>query len=123
MGTGFNNRGVKTANFHVLRETKAPAVLIEIGFIDNSQDNALFDSNREEIIKGIAGAILSQVGVVYMEEDKDVLEKALEVLERNGILKSPDYWLKHARQGKVVNGEYAGVLIERMAEYISSLES
>ena len=46
---GFANRGVKAANFHVLRETKAPAVLIEIGFIDNSKDNKLFDSKFEKI--------------------------------------------------------------------------
>lgn len=27
-----------------------PAVLIEIGFIDNPKDNAIFDSKREEIV-------------------------------------------------------------------------
>lgn len=64
---GFINRGVKEANFHVLRETKAPAVLIEIGFIDNTGDNNLFDAKRNEIIKAIAKAILAQVGVAYIE--------------------------------------------------------
>jgi len=44
---GFKNRGVKKADFYVLRETKMPAVLIEIGFIDNSIDNALFDIKRK----------------------------------------------------------------------------
>ncbi|WP_270474442.1 N-acetylmuramoyl-L-alanine amidase [Clostridium cochlearium] len=64
---GFVNRGVKTANFHVLRETRCPAVLIEMGFIDNSGDNALFDSKRNEIVKAIAKAILAQVGISYVE--------------------------------------------------------
>ncbi|MCX7904236.1 MAG: N-acetylmuramoyl-L-alanine amidase [Caloramator sp.] len=64
---GFTDRGVKEANYHVLRETKAPAVLIEIGFIDNSGDNALFDSKRNEIIKAIAKAVLTQLGVDYIE--------------------------------------------------------
>ncbi|MBV1819907.1 N-acetylmuramoyl-L-alanine amidase [Clostridium cochlearium] len=64
---GFVNRGVKTANFHVLRETRCPAVLIEMGFIDNSGDNALFDSKRNEIVKAIAKAILSQLGIGYKE--------------------------------------------------------
>ena len=117
---GFIDRGVKEANFHVLRETKAPAVLIEIGFIDNSQDNALFDAKRDEIVKAISGAILSQLGLAYIEESKNGLEGALEVLVRNGILKSPEYWLENARAGKTVKGEYAGLLIERMAEYISA---
>lgn len=60
---GFIDRGVKTANFHVLRETKAPAVLIEMGFIDNSADNNLFDAKRNEIIRVIAKAVLSQLGI------------------------------------------------------------
>lgn len=65
---GFVNRGVKKENFHVLRETKAPAVLIEIGFIDNTGDNNLFDSRRSEIVKGITKAILTQLGITYKEE-------------------------------------------------------
>ncbi|BDR76138.1 N-acetylmuramoyl-L-alanine amidase [Clostridium tetani] len=67
VSVGFINRGVKTANYHVLRETRCPAVLIEIGFIDNSGDNALFDSKRNEIIREISKAILSQVGIGYKE--------------------------------------------------------
>lgn len=65
---GFLNRGVKKANFHVLRETKAPAVLIELGFIDNSKDNSLFDSKKKEIIKAVSKAILAQLGITYKEE-------------------------------------------------------
>ncbi|SKC57450.1 N-acetylmuramoyl-L-alanine amidase [Maledivibacter halophilus] len=62
---GLRNRGIKKANFHVLRETKAPAVLVEIGFIDNTQDNKLFDNKFNEIVEGITKAILLQLGVVY----------------------------------------------------------
>jgi N-acetylmuramoyl-L-alanine amidase len=64
---GFVDRGVKEANFHVLRETKAPAVLIEIGFIDNTNDNNIFDSNRNEIIKALTKAILTEISVSYIE--------------------------------------------------------
>jgi N-acetylmuramoyl-L-alanine amidase len=64
---GFVNRGVKEANFHVLRETKAPAVLIEIGFIDNTNDNNIFDSNRSEIIKALTKAILTEISISYIE--------------------------------------------------------
>lgn len=65
---GFVNRGVKKEDFHVLRETKAPAVLIELGFIDNTFDNNLFDSRRKEIIKAISKSILDQLGITYKEE-------------------------------------------------------
>ncbi|KXZ39671.1 N-acetylmuramoyl-L-alanine amidase [Alkalithermobacter thermoalcaliphilus JW-YL-7 = DSM 7308] len=71
---GFRNRGVKTANFYVLRQTKMPAILIEIGFIDNSQDNKLFDSKKDEIVKSIVMSILDQVGIQYKE--KYVFENA-----------------------------------------------
>ena len=56
------DRKVKVSNFHVLRETKNPAVLIEVGFIDNSSDNKLFDSKFESIAQGIARGCLKQVG-------------------------------------------------------------
>jgi N-acetylmuramoyl-L-alanine amidase len=35
---GLKNRGVKTADFHVLRETNMTAVLIEHGFMDSTND-------------------------------------------------------------------------------------
>ncbi|HHX62043.1 MAG TPA: N-acetylmuramoyl-L-alanine amidase [Epulopiscium sp.] len=56
-GLGFKDRGVKRANFYVLRNTRAPAILIEIGFIDNTADNKLFDQKRQEIVKALGEAI------------------------------------------------------------------
>lgn len=58
---GFRNRGVKMANFYVLRETKMPAILIELGFIDNSKDNYLFDLNRRDIAQELAKTIILEV--------------------------------------------------------------
>lgn len=43
VGIGFRNRGVKVGNFHVLRETYSPAVLLEVGLISNVNDNKLFE--------------------------------------------------------------------------------
>jgi N-acetylmuramoyl-L-alanine amidase len=57
---GIRNRGMKKANFHVLRETKMPAVLVETLFIDTKKDaNLLKNANFIEDIsqayaKGIA---------------------------------------------------------------------
>jgi len=79
---GFANRGVKKENFHVLRETKAPAVLIELGFIDNSVDNNMFDSKISEIIKALAKAILAQVGVNYIEPSAPTQTESSQTLYR-----------------------------------------
>ena len=42
----------------MLRETKAPAVLMEIGFIDNSRDNEIYDRKQKQIVDSITSAIL-----------------------------------------------------------------
>jgi N-acetylmuramoyl-L-alanine amidase len=75
VGVGFVNRGVKSANFHVLRETKSPAILIEAGFIDSSADNNIFDSKRSQIVTAITKAILAQLGINYI---KSKVSKAVE---------------------------------------------
>lgn len=59
---GFADRGVKTANFHVLKQTRCPAMLIEVGFIDNTHDNNLFDNNFSKIAHALAEAFLNQIG-------------------------------------------------------------
>jgi len=52
-----SNRGIKYGNFVVLRETRAPAVLIENGFISNAEDNRLFDTNFSLYAQATANGI------------------------------------------------------------------
>ncbi|WP_003545574.1 N-acetylmuramoyl-L-alanine amidase family protein [Desulfotomaculum nigrificans] len=58
---GVVNRGEKTANFAVLRETGMPAVLIENLFIDTAKDAALLKD--PEFINGLSEAITG--GIVW----------------------------------------------------------
>ena len=56
---GFVNLGVKARpNLVVLRRTRMPAVLVEVGFIDSNVDNRLFDDNFDDIAQAIASGIL-----------------------------------------------------------------
>lgn len=59
---GFHNRGVKQANFSVLRRTSMPAILVELAFINNEAENAKIDSEFDRIADAIASALLSFVG-------------------------------------------------------------
>lgn len=45
---GTRNRGVKTAKFVVIRDTDAPAILIEIGFLTNESDRIMMTSSGFE---------------------------------------------------------------------------
>lgn len=59
---GFREIGVQARpGLVVLRRTKMPALLLEIGFINSENDNRLFDEKRDEIAEAIAGAILGSL--------------------------------------------------------------
>ncbi len=63
--TGFANRGVKFNNaFAVLRDTKAPAILTESGFISNPPEEKLLntDAFRAKIAKAIAQGVAKHLG-------------------------------------------------------------
>ena len=45
----------------------------------------------------------------------DELEVAVKLMVEKEIINSPHYWLDNARKGKTVNGEYAAILIKRVA--------
>ena len=56
---GFVNQGVKERpNLVVLNSTQMPAVLVEVGFINNDEDNLLFDERFYDIARAIADGIL-----------------------------------------------------------------
>lgn len=62
------DRGTKTANFHVLRETSMPAALVEISFISNVEDRNLAKQKKIEIAEAIAKGILEHMGIKYIKE-------------------------------------------------------
>lgn len=60
---GFVNLGIKERpGLVVLRRTKMPAVLVEVGFINSDTDNQIFDDNFDNIALAIAEGILETLG-------------------------------------------------------------
>lgn len=71
---GQNSRGAKIRKnsagrdwFAFIRETKAPAVLVECAFVDNKADLAIIDTEAEQKKMGVAIAkgILKTLGIAY----------------------------------------------------------
>ncbi len=59
------NRGVKFANYSVLRNTSMDACLVELGFIDNSEDFQILQSKQDELATAIAKGICNYLGAPY----------------------------------------------------------
>ena len=57
--TGSMNRGLKFANFQVLRDTSMSAILAELGFVDSDSDSLKIPSEeyRRQCMRGISKAI------------------------------------------------------------------
>ena len=92
---GFVNLGVKARpNLIVLRRTKMPAVLVEVGFINSDSDNALFDESLEDIAQAIADCIL-------------------DTLELEGQIEPPGYEIQ---VGSFRNAKYASNLLNELLE-------
>jgi N-acetylmuramoyl-L-alanine amidase len=65
---GFRDRGIKKDDFQVLRDTNAPAILIEVGFIDSVTDNDIFDRGYNNIVHAIVNSITAYTkGVVNVD--------------------------------------------------------
>lgn len=117
-GTQQKNRGVLSENFHVLRETKMPSVLVECAFMDNLREAGLLmsDSFRAECANEICKGICEYLGTVYVDTTKDPT-----VQELVGVLAMVDpqiigdkaKWEKKAAADKDIYW-----LLRKMYEYV-----
>lgn len=62
---GNRSRPLGTANYYVLKHTKAPALLCECGFMDSSVDTPIIltDDFARQCAQGIAHAVLNKLGI------------------------------------------------------------
>lgn len=119
---GLADRGIKVKNLCVLRETDAPAVLVENAFISNFDDrkNILTNSSvLQTLAYCYAQAILDilniKVNLLETVTATSEYEKALDTLVREKIINSKDYWLNNKN-----SLNYLDLLIINMANYIEN---
>ena len=119
--TGLNNRGVKVENFAVIRETNMPAILVEMGFINNPLEEQLLIDRPELFAKAIATGVLEYVGIKGKEiETSDLTtdEAKSIVAERADLAAETIQYLYSYRWGdalvtklaKAMLGDVSGIL-------------
>jgi len=59
---GAKNRGIKPGRYYVLRKNKRPAVLVELGFISNANENNSLQKShiRQKLAEAVARGILAE---------------------------------------------------------------
>lgn len=135
MAMGISNRGMKRANFHVLRESAMPAFLTEGGFMDSTVDiTKLRDDNYlkaqgEAIAEGLAiyfklqlKPLREEMPIVLGEQDgnhfyqpsmQTIINSTIDVLIRlenkqEGALSS--IWREKLAQGTLTDSDAIGIL-------------
>ena len=82
---GTTDRGTKTANFAVLRETTMPALLVETAFISNKEDSDKLKNRQEDFANAIFIAICDEYNISYqpekLETAEEILNKLTELIE------------------------------------------
>lgn len=101
------DRGVKTANFQVLRDTLMPAILIETAFISNEKDNNILQTKQDDFALAIANGILSYLGESKVTQQKNEYsyDNTVNNMVLDGvILKDDNLWQNIANWERMLNG-------------------
>lgn len=96
--TGFRDRGVKEENFAVLRLTRCPAALVELGFISNPQEEQIMktfdyqDQASTAIVEGI-----KEFADIHEPVEPPVIaqhwaKQYLDALQAKGLITDPGEW-------------------------------
>jgi len=93
---GLRDRGLKTNNLHITRETKMPAVLIEGGFMDSTID---IKKLRDDAVLANAGKHVAQAVTKYAGLRRKEVEKRLNS-SQNTVNRSDEAMVYYKRGSK-----------------------
>lgn len=64
-GVHIGSQSSETQDYYVLRGTQMPCALLEMGFLDNPEDNRLFDAKQSAYARAIAQAVVETYGAFH----------------------------------------------------------
>lgn len=66
------DRGLQTARFYVINHTKAPSILVEVGYISNPDEREEMQTSKRQkkTVKAIGDGILLYLGMMYEQQTK-----------------------------------------------------
>ena len=116
---GYKSRGLKTRTnssnkdyLAWIRNTVAPAVLCEVGFIDNKENYTLLDSDagKKKMAVTIAKGILGTLGIKYVPIVEVVENNKLYAVQCGAFSKKEN---ADALAAKLKNDGYSAIVIEK----------
>lgn len=114
--TGFKNRGHKYAEFYVLRHTVAPAMLIEMAFVDTEADYKKWNDLGAElianaIVEGITGQVSQEKPVEDNKPQNKGECKVYELVKDKSVVRGSTGSHVYLMQSMLkVKGMYEGVI-------------
>ena len=113
--TGLKGRGIKEANFWVINQNKIPAVLVEGGFMDGTEDYKVItsDEGQTAYAKAVAEAIIEFCKLTKKKATAKPKAKATEKITATYQIHNKDGWKPNVSSGcagvlgKAIDGVYA----------------
>lgn len=130
---GLRDRGCKTANHAVTRQSIMPSVLMEYGFIDHPQDASLLakESFKEAIAKATAEGIVEAFGLQAVPEMPAKNQKAVESVRdihkvsswarENWNIATANGYFDGSRPGASLTREEGAVVLNRLRQNVLKL--
>jgi N-acetylmuramoyl-L-alanine amidase len=121
----FTVRGVKRKNFSVITKARKKGVssaLLEVFFIDNAEDMATYQNNKDGVITAIVNGIVNGFGLAQKKIEQPVVEQKQPERKTNEqiadeIIKKPNYggWGKgQERKDKLTAAGYDYAAIQKI---------
>lgn len=121
------NRGVKVNNLYVLNKTDMPAVLIELGFIDNVYDSEKLRNKQDDFATSIAKGFLDFLGIAFKgnetapeSKNQYSYDNTVEHMIKLGITTTDNmaYWEKCLTGTEALNKDNVRAIFDRFISKI-----